>query len=163
LLTGGYKMDIISNLNERLTIIDDGSGVCHGGEEYIKKVVEQSPVKLPDDYVDFLKVISGANNIGISFKVDGGVQEFFIWGAKFAYECVNTEYSHPVYADFLSCTWLIGDDVGEFRYFYGEGAEGFGIYKTTAGEMDICGSNKIADSLTDLLINGVGLDILFAW
>lgn len=151
-------MDIISNLNERLTIVE--GEVCYGGEEYIKKIVEQSPVKLPNDYIDFLKVISGGDSIGLSFEVDG-VQELFIWGSKFAYESVNTGYCHPIYTDFLSRTWLIGDDVGEFRYFYGEGHEGFGIYKTTVGEMDVCSSEKIANSLTNLLVNGEGLDILF--
>ena len=154
-------MDIMSNLNKRLTIVIGGGEVCPGGGEYIKKVVEQSPVKLPNDYIDFLNIISGDNNIGISFRVDGGAEELFIWSAKFAYERLNTDFSHPVYADFVNCTWLIGDDVGEYRYFYGEGDKGFGIYKTDAGEMDPYNPEKIADSLTDLLVNGVGLDILF--
>lgn len=154
-------MDIMSNLNERLTIVQGGGEVCHGGEEYIKKVVEQSPVKLPEDYIDFLKVISGDNNIGISFQVDGKGNNFFIWSAKFGYECVTIEYDEPVYEDFLKFTWLIGDDVGECRYFYATGDEGFGIYKTDVGVMYLPQSKKIADSLTDLLVNGVGLDILF--
>lgn len=154
-------MDIMSNLNKRLTTVVDSGGVCPGGEEYIKKVMEQSPVKLPDDYIDFLRVISGDKNIGISFQVDGKGREFFIWSAKFAYECVTIEYDEPVYENFLKCTWLIGDDVGENRYFYGEGNEGFGIYRTDAGEMDPYNPVKIADSLTDLLVNGVGLDVLF--
>jgi len=61
----------------------------------------------------------------------------------------------------MKCAWLIGDDVGDLMYFYGEGDEGFGIYKAEAGALDISDSSKIADSLTDLLVNGVGLDILF--
>jgi len=43
-------MDIISNLNERLTIVK--GGVCRGGEDKIKEVLSESPVKLPDDYIE---------------------------------------------------------------------------------------------------------------
>lgn len=51
------KMNIIDNLNKRLTI-DDGE-VCYGGEEDILKEIEQCPVALPSDYIGFLKSISG--------------------------------------------------------------------------------------------------------
>lgn len=46
-------MNIIENLNKRLTI-DDGE-VCYGGEEYILKVIEQCPIALPNDYIEFLR------------------------------------------------------------------------------------------------------------
>lgn len=154
-------MDIMSNLNKRLTTAVDSGGVCPGGEEYIKKVMEQSPVKLPDDYIDFLRVISGDENIGISFQVDSKGQELFIWSAKFAYESRIYDYSLPVYEDVINCTWVIGDNVGEVLFFYGVGNDGFGIYGVDVSEFDISVSTKIADSLTDLLVNGVGLDILF--
>lgn len=151
-------MDILGNLNERLTV---SGKVCHGGEEYIKKAVDQSPIKLPDDYINLLKNISGDKNPGIAFQVDGKGREFFIWSAELGYDRITTEFDDPLYDDFTKCTWLIGDDVGDLMYFYGEGKEGFGIYITEAGDMDINDSSKIADSLTDLLVNGVGLDILF--
>ena len=149
-------MDIISNLNERLRVIDRRDEVV---EEYIKKIVERSPIKLPDDYIDFLKEIC-CDNVAVSFEIDG-VKEFVIWSAKFGYECVTREYGEPIYEDFVSWTWMIGDDIGEEIYFYGEGKEGFGIYKTDVGVMDFNYSEKIADSLTDLLVNGVGLSIIF--
>ena len=151
-------MDIISNLNERLRVIDRRDEVV---EEHIKKIVERSPIKLPDDYIDFLKEIC-CDNTAVSFEVDGE-GELVIWSARAAYECVTLDYGEPVYEDFVSCTWVIGDDLGECIYFYGEGKEGFGIYKTDKGVMDIDDSEKIADSLTDLLVNGVGLDIIFGW
>ncbi len=44
-------------------------------------------------------------------------------------------------------------------YFYGEGNEGFGIYRAEAGALDIRDSDKIADSLTEFLVNGIGIDI----
>lgn len=152
-------MDIMTNLNERLTIVT--GGVCHGGEDYINKILSRSPIKLPDDYINFLKTISGDKNIGIAFQVDCKGREIFIWGAEFGYDRITTEFNFPIYNDFMKCAWLIGDDVGDLMYFYGEGDEGLGIYKAEAGALDISDSSKIADSLTDLLVNGVGLDILF--
>lgn len=98
-------------------------------------------------------------NIGISFQVDGKGRELFIWSAKFAYESRIYDYSLPVYEDVINCTWVIGDDVGEVLFFYGVGNDGFGIYGVDVSEFDISVAIKIADSLTDLLVKGVGLDI----
>jgi len=150
-------MDIISNLNERLTIVKDR--VCHGGEDKIKKVLIESPVKLPDDYIELLRIISGDENSGISFQVDDGGLEIFIWSAKLALEKRNREFNYPFYKKFMSCTWMLGDDVGDLIYFYGEGNEGFGIYRGEAGGLDYNDADKIADSLTEFLVNGVGIDI----
>ena len=149
-------MSIINNLNERLTILDDSDSV----KMEIKWIVERTPVKLPDDYIDFLRGILGADNRGVSFEVDG-VQEFVIWSARAAADSADRDYRDPIYEDFLSRTWMIGEDLGSNIYFYGEGKEGFGIYKTDKGEMNIDNAEKLADSLTDLLVKGVGLDIIF--
>lgn len=59
----------------------------------------------------------------------------------------------------MNCTWMIGDDVGDLIYFYGEGNGGFGIYRAEAGALDINDSDKIADSLTEFLVEGVGIDV----
>lgn len=150
-------MDILDKLNERLTIVE--GRVYHGGEDYIKKILRESPVNLPEDYINLLKSISGDENAGIAFQVDGGGEEIFIWSAKLAYERRTREFKLPVYEDFINCAWLIGDDVGDLMFFYGEGKEGFGIYCAEAGDLDINDSAKIADSITEFLVDGVGIDI----
>jgi len=150
-------MDIISNLNERLTIVE--GGVCHGGEGKIKKVLSESPVKLPDDYIEFLRIISGDENLGIGFEVDADGSEIYIWSAEFALKKKSEDFSHPIYKDFMECSWLLGDDLGGLVYFYGEGNEGFGLYRGSAGGLDYNYADKIADSLTDFLVNGIGIDI----
>ena len=150
-------MDVISNLNERLTISDHG--VCHGGEEYIKKVVEQSPVKLPDDYIEFLRTISGGENIGIAFEVEDEGMDIFIWSAQVALEKRNRDFNYPFNKDFMECSWMVGDDLGGLVFFYGEGKDGFGLYRGSAGGLDYNYADKIADSLTDFLVDGVGIDV----
>lgn len=151
-------MDIFNNLNGRLTI-EKMWGVCPGGEEYIEKILHESPVKLPEDYINLLKIISGDENAGISSQVDGGNKEICIYSAKLALERRIYEFSLPLYEGFNDATWLIGDNVGETLYFYGEGKEGFGIYKTDAAMVDIDYAEKIADSLTGFLVDGVGIEV----
>lgn len=62
-------MKILENLNERLTI--DSGDICPGGEKKIDEIRSLSPVKLPEDYIDFLKNTSGQEDGGIVFSVDG--------------------------------------------------------------------------------------------
>lgn len=148
--------NIISNLNGRLTIVEHG--VCHGGEEKIQMILKQSPVKLPDDYIEFLRIISGDENLGVGFEVDGGGLEIYIWSAGLSLE-KRLEFDEPVYEEFLECSWLIGDDLGGLVYFYGEGDEGFGLYRGSAGALDYKFAKKIANSITEFLVDGVGINI----
>lgn len=149
-------MDIISSLNERLTIVEHG--ICHGGEGEVQKVLNQSPVKLPDDYIEFLRIISGEKNLGVGFEVDHGGKEIYIWSAGLSLE-KRLEFDEPTYKEFQDCSWLIGDDLGGLVYFYGVGNEGFGLYRGSAGALDYKFAKKIANSLTDFLVDGVGIDI----
>lgn len=42
------------------------------------------------------------------------------------------EFSAPCYMDVIRKTWIIGGDLGDLVYFYGEGKEGFGFYRGDA-------------------------------
>lgn len=150
-------MDILKNLNHRLTI-EEGA-ICYGGEENINKVISESKIKLPEDYIEFLRNISGEDNLGIAFLVDNDDSEIFIWSAGFALE-KREEFYAPFDDDFFERAWLIGCDLGDLVYCYGEGKDGFGIYRTE--DCSLCFdelTDKIADTLTDFLVNGVGIDI----
>lgn len=151
------EMDIISNLNERLSFDEDR--ICYGGEDKIKKVLSESPVKLPDDYIDFLRTISGGENVGITFEVKDEGLDISIWSAEVALRKKTEDFSYPSYKDFMECSWLLGDDLGDLVYFYGEGNEGFGLYRGSVGGLDYKYADKIADTLTDFLVNGTGIDI----
>ena len=44
-------------------------------------------------------------------------------------------------------------------FFYAEGKDGFGIYRDEAGNLYVRDGEKIADTLTDFLVKGTGIDI----
>ena len=48
--------------------------------------------------------------------------------------------------------------MGDKVYCYGEGKDGFGIYSIDAGGLGFEYANKIADTLTDFLVKGIGID-----
>ena len=150
-------MDILKNLNHRLSI-EEGD-VCYGGEEDIKRVVNTSPIQLPDDYIEFLKCISGGDSLGISFPVDNSRLEIWIWSAGFTLE-KREEFYAPFLDNFFKNVWFIGNDLGDLVYFYGEGKDGFGIYCVDAGALGFLEhADKIADTLTDFLVKGIGIDV----
>ena len=53
---------------------------------------------------------------------------------------------------------VLVDRMDGLVYFYGEGKQGFGLYRGSAGGLDYNYAAKIADSLTDFLVNGTGID-----
>ena len=149
-------MDILKNLNERLSIVEGEA--CFGGEDYVNKVLNMSPIKLPTDYIEFLKNISGGNDTGVSFIVDNEESEINIWNAEIAIQ-KHDEFYEPDPDNFFDKIWLVGDDLGDLIYFYGEGKDGFGLYRDEVSTMCFQDAEKIADSLTDFLVKGIGIDI----
>ncbi len=161
-------MNILENLNDRIQIVD---GVpSYGGEDAVKQVVETSPIDLPEDYIEFLKSISGQasdeeENVGLEFevKVKDYTLSLWIFSAQHALEKYREYkiYSAPIYDSIIDRIWLIGNDLGDLLYFYGNGEDGFGLYVAEAGSLDFKDADKIADTLTDFLVKGVGIDTAF--
>ncbi len=161
-------MNILENLNDRIQIVDGAPG--YGGEDVVKQVVEASSIHLPEDYIEFLKAISGQaddgeENVGLEFEVE--VEDYtlslWIFSAQHALEKYREYkiYSAPIYDDIIDRIWLIGNDLGDLLYFYGDGKDGFGLYVAEAGSLDFEHADKIADTLTDFLVKGVGIDTAF--
>ena len=161
---GRKSMDILKNLNSRLTI--SSVGIVPGGEEDIKEIIEESPIQLPEDYLNFLHIISGNEKNGISFLVDQDVDPdstltIFIWSASYSLDKLD-ELSEAIPEDeFFDNAWMIGDDLGDFVYYYAEGKEGFGLYRDEAGILCIEKAEKIA--LTDFLVKGIGIDVAITY
>lgn len=149
-------MNIIKNINKRLTY--DKSEICAGGEKDIEEIMRVSPISLPEDYIEFLKQISGEGSYGPEFEVDGDGPSIWIWSAEMALEKLE-EFDLPSDDEFISKVWMFGNDLGDLVYFFGEGKDGFGLYRTEDGTLDIESAEKIADTLTDFLVNGVGIDV----
>ena len=160
--------NILDNLNHKFKIIDGEP--CCGGKEIIEKVLKTCPIQLPGDYIEFLEVISGQTNdgkesLGLEFEVE--VQDdtlsLFILSAQQALEKYEEYkiFSSPIYDYIIDQIWIIGDDLGDLLYFYGEGKEGFGIYVAEDGALSFENADKVADNLTDFLVKGIGIDIAF--
>lgn len=148
-------MNIIENINERLVF--DREEICAGGEQDVEEVIRVSPVALPEDYIELLKEISGEDSFGPEFEVKGEGFSIWIWSAQMALEKLE-EFNQPFNRDFISKVWLFGNDLGDLVYFYGIGKDGLGLYRT----FDSCiieEGEKISDTFTDFLVNGVGIDI----
>lgn len=148
-------MDILANINERL--IFDKDEICAGGEKDIEKIIRISPVTLPQDYIGFLKQISGEGSYGPEFEVEDKGASIWIWSAKMALEKIE-EFDEPFNREFISKVWMFGNDLGDLVYFFGEGKDGFGLYRTE-DSLDFERADKISDTLTDFLVNGIGIDI----
>lgn len=149
-------MNIIENINERLDF--DKDEICAGGEKEIEEIIRISPIPLPEDYIDFLEQISGEDSFGPEFIVDDDDASIWIWSAKMALE-KSEEFHQPYNQEFLQNAWLFGNDLGDLVYFFGTGKDGFGLYCTSAGGLSIQTAEKISDTLTDFLVNGVGIEI----
>lgn len=161
-------MYILNNLNENIQIVDGNP--CYGGEDAVKQATETSPIPLPEDYIEFLKSISGETNDGqenpgpeFEVKVQDHLASLWIFSAQQALEKYN-EYKYdsaPIYDHIIDQIWLIGNDLGDLLYFYGKGKDGFGLYVADGGALYFEDADKIADTLTDFLVKGVGIDTAF--
>ena len=149
-------MNIIENINERLDF--DKDEICADGEKDIEEIIRVSPVTLPKDYIEFLKQISGEGSYGPEFEVEGEGLSIWIWSAKMALEKLR-EFDWSFNQKFIRNAWLFGNDLGDLVYFFGEGKDGFGLYRTSAGALGFENAEKISDTLTDFLVNGIGIDV----
>ena len=149
-------MDILGTINERLVF--DPDDICPGGEDDIAEVIRLSPVSLPDDYLDLLRQVSGGDSCGPEFEVEDEGLSISIWSAGMALEKLE-EFDRPANRGFLGKAWLFGDDLGDLVYFYGDGKDGFGLYRSSAGRPGFENAEKIAGTLTAFLVDGTGIDI----
>ena len=79
-----------------------------------------------------------------------------IWGAS---DCIEMNEAYKV-QNYLLHSLAIGDDEGGGALIYLQGKDGFGIYYNSFGNLDMEDAVKIAPSLTELLVNNVGVNIL---
>lgn len=157
-------MDILANLNHRLTVANAGWAPCYGREEAIEEVISRSPVPLPEDYISFLRSISGGTDFELSLFVDDTKFQIEIWSAEAALEEFESELEILPEEDyFRHQVWSIGRDKKDLVYFYAEGKEGFGLYSVEGGSTCIDDARKVADTLTNFLVNGIGIYVPVAY
>ena len=160
-------MNLLECLNEKIQII--GGTPFDGGEDIVRELAETSPILLPEDYIDFLKMISGNTddgNVGLELgiKIKDNIYSMQIYSAQQALKMrpeYEEIYSYTDSNGIIDQIWLIGNDLGDLYYFYGQGKEGFGLYVAEDSAIYFENADKIADTLTDFLVKGIGFNTAF--
>lgn len=140
-------MDFFDEINKKYEIFINGEA---SSIDSIKKLKDFSPVQIPEEYFE---IIRRKTEIEINIKDTNYIR---IWSADSSIE-MNTAYYIQKY---IPNSIAIGDDEGEYVFLYANGKEGFGLYIVEFGDLDVDEMKYISKSLKDLLLNGVGVDIL---
>ncbi|RYI28830.1 SMI1/KNR4 family protein [Bacillus infantis] len=140
-------MNILENISSGFTI---DAKEAASKEEEIKEILEFSKISVPEEYIRIVRLASD-----IELNVDSEMY-IRIWGAS---GCIEMNEAYEV-QKYLPNSLAIGDDEGGGALIYLEGKDGFGIYYNRFADLDIDEAVKIAPSLTDLIVNNVGINIL---
>jgi len=145
-------MRFLDNLSSLLEVVGtkDKQSVTN---EDINKLMQLSSIKIPDDYLSFLREINGLELESIELGYT-----LYLWSVQ------EIEFFYQDQGRILKMekdTLIIGDDLGDLCLFYGNGNEGFGIYYSEMSGIFYQRAHKVCDSLTELLIEGKGLDHIF--
>lgn len=140
-------MNILDNISSVYTIAARKSP---SKEEEIKALRDFSTIDLPEEYIEISKI---ASDIEINVSDQMYIR---IWGAL---GCIEMNEAYEV-QKYLPNSLAIGDDEGGGALIYLQGKDGFGIYYNRLADLDIEEAMKIAPSLTELLVNNVGVNIL---
>ncbi|MCK6207118.1 SMI1/KNR4 family protein [Bacillus infantis] len=140
-------MNILENIRGEYTI---QAKQAASEEEEIKKLLEFSKINVPEEYIRLVRLASS-----IELNVNGEMY-IRIWGAS---GCIELNEAYEVQKH-LPNSLAIGDDEGGGALIYLEGKDGFGIYYNRFADLDIDEALMIAPSLTDLLVNNVGINML---
>jgi len=118
--------------------------------EEVKELKDFSTIVIPTEYIEIIQLASDIE-LNVSDQM-----HLRIWGAC---GCVEMNEAYEV-QKYLPNSLAIGDDEGGGVLIYLQGKDGFGIYYNRLADLDIEEAVKIAPSLTELLVNNVGVNIL---
>lgn len=140
-------MSLLNRLSSNYRI--DASKSASNDEE-VKKLIEFSKIKIPED---FLEVIRELTEIEINVDEKKYIR---IWGADGCIE-MNDEYNIQ---ENIPDSLAIADDEGGNALIYTTGEKGFGLYVIAFNDLDVDELQYVASSLSDLMINNVGIDVI---
>lgn len=162
-------MNVLDNLNNRIRFYENNYNINEKKqEEYyspvtdkeIKLLEEYAGFKLPNDYITFLKETNFKKKeagIALSFISNSGSQIIVaLWNIK---EIMEQRNWYPFLEEYKGDMLIIGDDLGDSFFMYQNGQNGFGIYVEDAGAcVPLGNAAKLSNTLTELLVEGKGLD-----
>ncbi|MGG3193069.1 SMI1/KNR4 family protein [Priestia aryabhattai] len=140
-------MNILDNISSMYTI---DAKKFPSKEEEIKALQDFSTIDVP---TEFIEIIQLASDIEINVSDQMYIR---IWGAS---GCIEMNEAYEV-QKYLPNSIGIADDEGGGALIYLQDKDGFGVYYTRFADLDIEEAVKIAPSLTELLVNNVGVNTL---
>lgn len=140
-------MSILKELSNKYRI--DASKPASNDEE-IKKLVEFSDINIPEDFLEVIRELTE-----VEINVDGE-KYIRIWGAD---GCIDMNDAYSI-QDNIPNSLAIADDEGGNALIYTTGDQGFGIYVIAFNDLDIDELQYVAGSLSELLKDNVGIDVI---
>lgn len=159
-------MQILGNLHEKIKIYEPY--MKNYNEDYpdlkesiIEELKNCTKCNVPDDYIVFLKELNKINNgESIEVVIGDGHSPWAFDSCEDVVWCTRDFQENNLLGsdDILP----IGGDMGDDTLFYGNGKEGFGIYLSGTAFMNFEDgyARKVANSITEILVDGVGMHIL---
>ncbi|MCP1122584.1 SMI1/KNR4 family protein [Bacillus sp. 3103sda1] len=140
-------MSILNNLSSKYRIDASKSA---SNEEDIKNLIEFSKIEIPED---FLEIIGELTEIEINVDEEKYIR---IWGAE---GCIEMNESYAI-QESIPNSLAIADDEGGNALIYATGEKGFGLYVIAFNDLDVDELKYVSDSISDLLINDTGIDVI---
>lgn len=142
-------MSIIKKISSKYNVY--GKDIA-SSEESIEKIRRFSTILIPDDYIKLLKE---ATDIQISIE---DFKDIMIWGVD---RCIEMNNAYEI-QQYIPKSLAIGDDGYGNALIYATGERGFGLYVIALNDLEIDELQYVASSLSDLLINNVGIDVILS-
>lgn len=142
-------MSIIKKISSKYNVY--GKDIA-SSEEMIEKIARYSTILIPDDYIKLLKE---ATDIQISIE---DFKDIMIWGVD---RCIEMNDAYEI-QQYIPKSLAIGDDGYGNALIYATGERGFGLYVIAFNDLEIDELQYVAGSLSDLLINNVGIDVILS-
>lgn len=140
-------MSILKELSNKYRI--DASKPASSNKE-IEKLVKFSDINIPED---FLEVIRELTDVEINVN---GERYIRIWGAD---GCIDMNEAYSI-QDNIPNSLAIADDECGNALIYTTGEQGFGIYVIAFNDLDIDELQYVAGSLSELLKDNVGINVI---
>lgn len=140
-------MSILKELSSNYRI-DESKSASNNKE--IEKLIKFSKLQIPEDFLEVIRELTE-----VEINVDGE-KYIRIWGAD---GCIEMNEAYNI-QESIPNSLAIADDEGSNALIYTEGKNGLGLYVISFSDLDVDELKYVAESLSDLLINNTGIDVI---
>ena len=143
-------MNILDNLNEQYELV---SSEPASSEEEIQQLIEFSEIAIPEEYLNIIR-----QQTELSILVKNCSYKYYI-DIRGAAVCLDMNKSLEI-QKWIPGSLAIADNGGGKALFYATGQNGFGVYATGFGDLNIKHAVYLSRTLEDLLVHAEGIDIM---